>query len=190
MFSPLSTKYIKEIINKMKVFARGFNLYGQLIKPTSVVQDFDVIFESEVIKNFGINYSFSYFHTNDSFVVFPKPNKSINLDRKNIFTIVSNDERIIILYDDGTLIKLDYNNENFSINKVPRLMDTEEFIENIDNVSSGSKITVFYSKKGKLYTMANLVTFEKNDVVQIECGREHCLLLDGAGNVYSFGRGR
>lgn len=173
----------------MKVFGNGFNLYGQLIKPRNLVEDFDVIYESEVIKNFGINYSFSYFITEDSLLVFPKTKKGIIIDTAKIVKIVSNDERMIILHDDGRLFKLNCN-EEFTINNVPKLWDAELDCDKIVNVSCGSKIDVFYSKKGKLFTTARELKFEKDNVVQIECGREHCLLLDKTGNVYSFGRGR
>lgn len=174
----------------MKVLGKGFNLYGQLIKPTNVVVDYVVIFESEVIKSFGINYSFSYFHTNDSFMIFPTASNKVTVDEKKIVTVASNDERIVVLYDNGILVRLNYDNEKLTINNVPLLLDRERSSDKIVNVSCGSKMTVFYSQEGKLLTLANKLKFEKNDIVQIECGREHCLLLDKAGNVYSFGRGR
>lgn len=173
----------------MKVFANGFNLYGQLIKTKNLIEGFDVVYESEVIKNFGLNYSFSYFLTKDSLLMFPKTKKEIIIDTTKIIKIASNDERIIGLYDDGRLAKLDYD-EVLTMKNVPKLWDTELDCDNIVNVSCGSKIDVFYSKKGQLFTTTRKLKFEKDNVAQIECGREHCLLLDETGNVYSFGRGR
>lgn len=173
----------------MRVFANGFNLYGQLIKPNCLIQDFDVIFKSEVIKNFGINHSFSYFHTKDSFLVYPKINKELILDIVAILKVASNDERIIILYYDGILIKCDCH-EEFTTKNVQRMWENEVMNDKIINVSCGSKINVFYTENGRIGSMANRLKFQKDDIVQMTCGREHCLLLDKTGNVYSFGRGR
>lgn len=177
-----------EIINNMKVFANGFNVYGQLIKPTDLLEDFDVVFESEVIKNFGINHSFSYFHTNDSLLVFPKNKEDVMLDTTKVAKVVSNDERIIILYEDGMLVNVEYN--EVITKNVLKICGTEDFNDEVVNLGCGSKINLFYSSKGHLFTIGNQLNFCHNNIVQIECGREHYLLLDKNGNVYAFGRGR
>lgn len=172
----------------MKVFANGFNLYGQLNQSTRLVADFIVVFESEVIKNFGINQFYSYFHTTDSFLLFPASNKSNTVNAAEILKVASNDDRIVILYRNGMVCKLDYN--ELILNRVPFLFNTEESEDRIIEVSLGSKMSIFCSKNGKLFTIASIMKFESKNIIQIECGKEHCLLLDEAGNVYSFGRGR
>lgn len=173
----------------MKVFANGFNLYGQLIKPTDLVEEFDVVFEADDIKNFGITHSFSYFHTNENLLVFPNSIEDIILDTKNIAKVVSNDDRIVILYNDGTLVKMEFV-ENLITKNVINICDTVELDDKVVNLECGSKMNVFYSDKGRLFTLGNQMNFVHDNVVQIECGREHCLLLDKNGNVYAFGRGR
>lgn len=173
----------------MRIYSNGFNLYGQLIKPNSLIHDFDVIFESEVIKNFGINHSFSYFHTDDSFLLYPKINRDIFIETKKIGEVASNDERIIILYDDGNLVQSNYN-EEFTIQNVPRIWDNEETNDKIISVSCGSKINVIYTEQKRLGSITSHLKFQNDDIVQMKCGREHCILLDKTGNVYSFGRGR
>lgn len=171
----------------MKVFANGFNLYGQLIKSTKLVSHFDVIFESEVIKNFAINHSYSYFHTNESILIFPKTSKELRIDARGVSKVISNDQRVIILQDDGMLSKLEYGEDNPKC--LPKFYKAEE-MNKIVNVGCGSKINIFYSEEGNLFSISNNLKFVNKDILQLECGREHCLLLDKSGNVYSFGRGR
>lgn len=172
----------------MKVFSNGFNLYGQLIKPNELIENFSVLFESEVIKNFEINHSFSFMHTHDLVINYRKTNQTIPLHSMKIRKIISNDERIIILCENGDCLKLDCD-EEFTIKMLVNLLN-DGSTDKITNVSCGSKMTVFYSEMGKVFTLANPLKFEKMDIIQIECGREHCLLLDQTGNIYSFGRGR
>lgn len=174
----------------MKVFAIGFNLYGQLLKPACLLKKFEIIFESEVIQNFVINYSYSCFHLKDSIEIFSNTKKSVPFTMADITKVASNDERIIVLTSVGKMLKLDYEDEYPEFKDMPHLLDVDHINDRIVDVSCGSKLTVFVSQERKLLTMANQLHFDKKDIVQIHCGREHCILLDKSGNVYTFGRGR
>lgn len=177
-----------KIIDNMKLFANGFNLYKQLVKPETVLEELTEVFKSEVIMSFCVQHSFSLLQTEIGIKVFPEE-RNLVLRDINVVKIATNDDRILILDKNGMLVKFDIGRIEEPC-CIPDLLCSEESSEQIVNIYCGSKIAVAYSNKGKLFNIPEKLKFEHKDIIDIQCGREHCLLLDKIGNVYSFGRGR
>ncbi|KAG5891569.1 hypothetical protein JTB14_015836 [Gonioctena quinquepunctata] len=172
----------------MRVFCNGFNLYGQLNQSEPVVEDFKLCFDFEVIKHVCINHSYTVIVSGDECVVFYEKDK-ISLKTPNEVVVVSsNDERIIFLTDSGNLVKAEL--EDFKlIREIPNTLFSDESGEKIIKVCSGSKLTVAYSSGGAVFNIPQKLNFCDGNVVDIRCGREHCILLNTYGEVFSFGRG-
>lgn len=173
----------------MRLFVNGFNLYKQLVKSKNVLEEFTPVVESEVIKNVCIQHSFSIIQTEKDVKYISEEDRNLVSSDVEVIKIVCNDDRILILDNFGKLMKFDIDNIE-APSTVPNLVNSEESSEQIVNISCGSKITVAYSNKGKLFNIPEQLNFERKDIIDIQCGREHCLLLDQYGNVYSFGKGR
>lgn len=172
----------------MKLFANGFNVYKQLGELEAILKKFTICFESEVINCFFINHSYSLLQNEQDVVIYPRKDQQLLYGNKGIMKIASNNVRVLILDESGRLLKFDLS--NFKVPSIiPNLLGLEEF-EQIVNISCGSKITVAYTNEGKLFNIPEKLNFKNKDIIDLQCGREHCLLLDNKGNVYSFGRGR
>ncbi|XP_018573093.1 ultraviolet-B receptor UVR8 [Anoplophora glabripennis] len=171
----------------MKLLCNGFNLYRQLGTTDLVLEKFTEIFGGYSVNDININHSFSVLKTDGSYKVICR-NKQICLSScGKIIKMCCNDERIILVNDKGKLFKIDFANIDTpcDISNILNLPCNEQIV----NVSCGSKLTIVYSDKGSLYNVPNKLVFNSENIVDIQCGREHCLLLDKFGNVYTFGRG-
>ncbi|CAH1170552.1 unnamed protein product [Phaedon cochleariae] len=174
----------------MRVFCNGLNLYGQLNTNKAVVGNLEPVFEFEVIRKMCINYCFSVILTSDDCLICWK-NEMHLVPRKSgetILHVTSNDERIISLSETGKLAKSDLD-KLCDFKEMMSILSCESAEEKIINVSSCSKLTVAYSNKGAIFNIPNRLHFINPHIVDVKCGREHCLLLDQFGTVYSFGRG-
>lgn len=170
----------------MKILCNGFNLYEQLGIANHVLEKFTKVFGGYSAQDLDINHSFSVLKVDEIYKIVYK-NKEMCLNNcGKIVKICSNDERVVLLNDEGKLYKIDL-----------ACIDTPHDIshilnpnEQIVNISCGSKLTVAYSETGSLYNIPHQLNFKNENIINIRCGREHCLLLDKFGNVYTFGRGR
>ncbi|CAG9859344.1 unnamed protein product [Phyllotreta striolata] len=170
----------------MKLYCNGFNLFRQLNINTPVLQGFSKAFEFEVIKQVCINHSYTVIITNTDCLVFYKEGIcNINsVVEKKLVLLASNDDELIFTDDSGILYSSCLS--NFSNIKT---LFSSELGNSIINIASGSKLIVAYFSDGSIYKLPQKLSFRSNDVVDIKCGKEHCLLLDKTGNVYSFGKG-
>lgn len=172
----------------MKVMCNGFNLYNQLNNADPIIETLKLCFEGDEILNFCINHTFSILHTRDKCLQL-FPNKDVVEFKVNIVKIVSSDEKIIALDDAGRLYKINVENP-FKIKELPNFLMSEHSDEVVKDISIGCKITVAYTNRGSIYNVPNKLSYENANIIDIKCGKEHCLLLDQQGNIYSFGRGR
>ncbi|XP_023014291.2 RCC1 domain-containing protein 1 isoform X1 [Leptinotarsa decemlineata] len=168
----------------MKVYCKGFNLYGQLNQPEPVVEEFKQCFDFEVIKRVCFNHSYTVILTGDQGIVLQQKDKIHLKSTSEIILVTSNDDRVVLLDKVGNLLKAELSDFSL-ICEIPNSF----FSEKIINVSCGSKLTVAYSIGGFIYNVPQKLDFCNTSIVDVTCGREHCLLLDEFGNVYSFGRG-
>ncbi|KAJ8960060.1 hypothetical protein NQ318_009502 [Aromia moschata] len=177
-----------EIIDTMRVFCNGFNLYGHLNLSEPLIEWFTPVFVDKPITDIFINHSFTVLQTKDNVKVFFE-NKEKNISNcGSIIKVCSNDEKIIILNDQGKLFKIELIDFNV-VHELPDFLCSEVSKAKIVNISCGSKLYVAYSNQGNIFNIPNKLTFENVDIIDIKCGREHCLMLDKVGNVYTFGRG-
>lgn len=172
----------------MKLLCNGFNLYRQLGITEHLLEKFTEIFGGYSVEDLDINHSFSVIKTDGNCKIVNE-NKEVCLSScGKIIKMCSNEERVVLLNDEGKLFKVDLTDIDTpcDISNVLNLSSNEQIV----NISCGSKLTIAYSDKGSLYSIPNKLIFSNENIVDIQCGREHCLLLDKFGNVYTFGRGR
>ncbi|KAF5296640.1 hypothetical protein FQR65_LT10180 [Abscondita terminalis] len=167
----------------MRVFCSGFNLYGQFINcPTYVVDNFvDYTYD---VTHFEPSQTFNVVTTSDG-VYFhgSKCNKTHQVHKLvddytlTIKQIKCVDNKILMLLDNGDLFKID--------------RDTKELVhvtKNIKKISLGVTINVAVTNDGRLLNLPHQLEYEGGLIKKVACGREHCLILDELGKVYSFGR--
>lgn len=153
-------------------------------------------FTNLVYNGFG-NLEFQYTYT----LLLSSDNSVLNIQRTQPQTIKLPDNlrvkqvscadtKFVIVTDCGSIYKYDLILQKLS--QLPNFLsfsDTEAG-DKIVHIACGCAITVALSKFGKLFSSLNKLDFEHRNIVDVQVGNEHCLLLDGDGKVYSFGRGR
>lgn len=180
------------IINKMPVFFRGFNLYGQVPLSESLVDEFREVFAGQVVEKMWFTHSFGLFKTKEKLKVYGMEINESQLDLlikdKQVKHLALNDQRIIMLLKTGQIVKIDLNgNPSMSVVSNINLEEGEE----VSRIECGARLFVLYTTNGQFYNdVFTRLKFKNSNIVDIKCGSEHCLILDKTGNVYSFGRGR
>lgn len=171
----------------MKILCNGFNLYQQLGATDHVLEKFTKVFEGYCIEDLDINHSFSVIRIGEIYKIVHKNIEKCLNKCGNIVRMCSNDERVVLLNDNGRLYKIDLTDIDtpFDISRILNLSNEE-----IINIICGSKLIIAYSNNGSVYNIPHKLNFNNKNIVDIQCGREHCLLLDKFGNIYTFGRGR
>lgn len=173
----------------MKVFFRGYSRTGS---HSNVLNNFNS-FEYETDCDLNITYSYclllekgSVFYAHSLDELSKKCNK-FPLD-KRIVSISGSNDPVVALSEDGDLFKLNLLGENKpSVVSIPKLVhDGGKIVK----VASGSKITLAVSDEGNVFNIPVALNFRLKGITEIVAGREHCLILDGDGNVYSLGSGR
>lgn len=173
----------------MKVFCRGYSRTGS---HSNVLNNF-TSFECETQFDLNITYSYcllleegSVFYAN-SFDQLSKKSNKFPLDKK-IVSISGSNDPIVALAEDGDLYKLGLLEGNKpSVLSIPQLLHDED---KIVKVASCSKITVAVSREGSVFNVPVRLNFGLKGIKEVVAGREHCLILDSEGNVYSLGSGR
>lgn len=174
----------------MRVFCNGFNLYGQLgSERKHLLENFlETNFNNQkTIKDIIVNQTYSIVQFEDNEIVFNGANDCRKLPFKNVMQISSNNDRLLVLSKGNKINKIDISDLD-NVTQIPNFV--EEKYDSIEKVALGDKLTVFYTNTGKLYNFPNKLNFVSQQVVDIKTGREHCVILDLNGNVYTFGRGR
>lgn len=170
----------------MLIFCKGFNLYNQLNGPDICISEFRPCFDLDCIEHFELSHTFSVMScsANELKINCNLANKAlINIEK--IKQIAVTEKIILILDDAGQLFKAAI--DDWKITAVPKFVEDNDKLRII---SSNSKLNVAYSERGYLYSIPEKLAFCNKDIVAVKTGREHCVLLDQSGNVYTFGVGR
>ncbi|CAH1962238.1 unnamed protein product [Acanthoscelides obtectus] len=169
----------------MKVFAVGFNLYKQFDKAQTVLEEFTEVYTGIGIKDICMSYSLSFLQISDNvFQIHPK-NVTKEID-SGILKLCCNNDRLLIIDQCHKVHKIDFKDLDRDLvphKEIP--MGSEE----IKNGTCGSKLVVLYTNTGNLFNTFEKLHFQIPDIIDIQCGREHCLILDSKGTVYTFGQG-
>jgi alpha-tubulin suppressor-like RCC1 family protein len=166
----------------MKVFYNGFNLHRQFPSSENLVESFiDHVYQD--LGNIEVSYHNAVLLVANVLVLRGAKNETLPIQGK-ITQISCNEDKVLVLLDNGELLKI-----TDCVTKVPKLMDLD-CDDYITRISCGSKLTTALTKKGVVYNVPNKLDFDGREIVDMKTGREHCLLLDKTGNVFSFGRGR
>lgn len=172
----------------MKVFFRGYAKTDAGCRMVKSFENFDVDDDSEI----NITYSYALllsegevYHAR-SFEELPHKNDRFLIS--DIIQVSGDNDPVIALSDDSILYKLSLN-EAFesTVDAIPRFFPANT---EIVKIASGAKITVALSASGEIFNVPNRLNFKHRGIVDVVVGREHCILLDKRGNIYTFGSGR
>lgn len=171
----------------MKVCFNGFNLYNQLSSREYLVKEFGV-FNIENLIKIEVRSTFAVLLVADIMYLRNRKNVEMCQIMGNISNFTASDDKILALTRDHKLLKI--NKDDISdIKDITNQIRLEN--DKIRLISAGSKINIALTEKGQLFQIPNLLSFDCDyRIVDVKTGREHCLILDERGNVYSFGRGR
>lgn len=172
----------------MRILCKGFNLYDQLNDSRECVDKFNAAFVLEQTHQFVLGHTFAVLVCNNKVIVYCKLAKEdcVKLpDDVQIADIVICDNNILILSDSGEIFRVNVD-EDWKVNKVSHFTDCDDKVKFI---SSRCKLNVAYTQKGYLYTIPLKLNFMNQSLVDVQTGREHCILLDDSGKVYTFGAG-
>lgn len=173
----------------MRILCKGFNLYDQFNDSRECVDKFNVAFNLEQITQFELGHTFTVVVTNNRVMVYCKfaERECVKLpDDVHIAQIAICDANILILSDNGEIFRVNVD-KDWGINKVGHFTDSDDRVKFI---SSKCKLNIAYTQKGYLYTIPLKLNFTNQSLVDVQTGREHCILLDNSGKVYTFGAGR
>lgn len=176
----------------MRVFCNGFNLYSQLGGESEepLFKTFaETSFNDRNVEEIEINQSYSVVRFDGTEVGFFCKEGYIRapLNCNDLIQISSNNDRTLLLFKESRIYKIELSDLR-RFTQIPNVL--QDKTGEIQRISCGQKLTVFYTNLGHLYNFPNKLRFQSKGIVDIKTGREHCLLLDREGNIYSFGRGR
>ncbi|XP_060529192.1 RCC1 domain-containing protein 1 [Cylas formicarius] len=172
----------------MKVFVRGFNLYNQLNSREHVLNNFSPSIKiNDAESCFKIGHTFSLIYSNNLLRFYGKamPKYLDSKKLENILNVSCNDNFIVLLNSEGKMLKIAVDEPQL-ITEIPKFWNDEDKIKLI---SVGETMTVAVTELGNIYTISEQLDFRNQNIKVLKTGREHCILLDDYGNVYSFGRG-
>ncbi|KAJ3643981.1 hypothetical protein Zmor_026660 [Zophobas morio] len=163
----------------MKVYYNGFNLHRQFPNTQNIVKNFiDHVYND--LEEIEVSYHYIVLLVAGIVVVRGAINKTVPFEPK-ILRICCDEDKVVVLLENGDLFKIDD-----EVTQVPKFVESDDCII---QVSTGSKLPVALTRNGNLYTIPNKLEFNSSQIIEAKTGREHCLLLDKNGNVFSFGRG-
>ncbi|KAI4461841.1 regulator of chromosome condensation (rcc1) repeat [Holotrichia oblita] len=174
----------------MKVWYSGFNLYNQFhISREHIVNDFSV-FKYGTIQNLVFSHTYIAAQNANTITFYGRVSSNLSIQEvRNISQIAAVDNITYILYNDGTIKKVD--TASGEITDVPNFLQTENpgTSDYITKIACGSKMNVAVSYNNDVYNIPNKIEYNGKRVKDVASGHEHCLILDNYGNVYSFGNG-
>lgn len=185
----------------MKVKYTGFNLYGQCSRCEQLIIERFYDYDQNDLCDLELLHTATISKLTDEIVIEGGMRDQTHqkcsvesIDSKKIIGMSGTEKRMLFLDDQGTFYRLNLE-EPENIVALPDFTKVESCCKNSDKIilfSSGAKLTVALTSNGNLFNAPNLLHFEgkENCIVNICTGKEHCLLLDSKGNVYSFGMGR
>lgn len=181
----------------MKAKYAGFNLYGQCMPSKQPIVDgfedvdfndaSDVLFtHTRTILRIGNGLYIGESHE-EGITCLVKVSLA---EGTEIVGLSANDEAVTVLNQEGNLLKV--NLYNYEVNTVPNFLNVEDRDETdrLSKIACGSNLTVGVTAHGNVFNGPNRLDFVGQNIVDVCVGREHCLLLENSGDVYSFGRGR
>lgn len=183
----------------MKVFFRGYNPVSGDIGHHCCVCDSFRSFDYDCVKDVNLTYSFCVLVTERKVYItnfcehYPEKQRSLDLcAEKNIVQASGCSNRVVLLSEDGELFKVVISNGNtnvrYSLEPITKLLHSTA--DKIVKIACNSRINIALSKEGRLFSIPNEIDRHGIDVADVAVGREHCVVLDKNGNVYTFGSGR
>lgn len=186
---------VLKVINTvtMKLYFAGSNLCKTLTgNLDEVVDRFTILIYEETIE-IELQYLYSVLLKDDRCSLDISRIKQIRLPEDAKITQIScTDTKFVVLTDCGRLYKCDTVSGDVELSKLPNLLSSDDIKsgDRIVKIACSCAINVAVSKFGKLFNSVNKFDFELPNVADVKVGNEHCLLLDGDGRIYSFGRAR
>lgn len=181
----------------MRVKYAGFNAFNQCLSSHGLIIDNFIDFCDSDLDRVEFLHGGSVVVIRDKIYVTDgknNNNKLLNLpDETKIVQVSGSECRILFLDDTGRIFKYDFNCVEQGVTEICKFLYVEssnaEINDKIVRISCGSRLTVALTKGGKVFNVPNLLNFDGTKIIDVQTGREHCLLLDNAGNVFTFGCG-
>ncbi|XP_022902457.2 RCC1 domain-containing protein 1 isoform X1 [Onthophagus taurus] len=176
----------------MRVKYAGFNLFGLISQNQSLIKSFTE-FKYDSLKTLHLTHTFGIVQ-NDELKMFlygyfdEKTHQNVEIKTglgKVVKKVSVYDNKMTILFECGGVYNVNIDGD-LSLNKISVNIDEDDCIVDI---SAGPDFIIGITKNGFVYDIPNKLDFVNKEIVQVETGREHCILLDKTGNVYTFGSG-
>lgn len=185
----------------MIVYCAGFNLYGQF--PTIedvcitnfVKKDYCKLTDLEICHTFSIakvdgKIKLHGYISKQSHQV----TEITELGTNDVAQISVSDSFALFLTNSGKVWKLTENASSYNLECLPNFISTENGEEDVDDkivsIACGYAFSCAYSFFGRFFNIPTKLEIDDLDVLEMVCGREHCLILSKNGSLYSFGNGR
>lgn len=183
----------------MKVLFRGYNpLPGNSVRHLCLANNFRC-FEQDFVKDVNLTYSYSVLVTDRSVFLanfcehYPDGFKSRVLDAgEGVFQASGCNNKVVLLNEKGELFKVVCLSStgvvDYELQPVAKFVHSEG--DRIAKIACGARITVALTAQGKLFRFPDEIDVGRIKIKDIAVGREHCIVLDESGAVYTFGAGR
>lgn len=178
----------------MKLYYAGFNLYGQIINVSDPVVKSFIELDYDALINIEFGHYFTLLLNEESLILHGAKQdltyqiQNINIPAK-VKQICVNEKRLVLLSKDGNLYKANIDDVK-EMRKLNFLNVENELVDETVKISSGENINIALTKSCRLFNVPSQLQFKNDNILDVCTGREHCLMLDLSGNVYSFGAGR
>ncbi|XP_065155175.1 RCC1 domain-containing protein 1 [Atheta coriaria] len=187
----------------MRLTYAGCNLFGQV--PTSrelAIDHFQELPLEDDLIDIALGHSITVYLKKDGLYFHGhglQPRVTHQITKMDVPTqakiklVKTCDTSVLVLDDEGRLFVLDFlaKNPGFTIRLLKR--SDAGMIDKVVDFASGSTINVGLTQTGMLYNFPVRLDFRLEENVKVKkmtAGYEHVVILDTAGNVYSFGNGR
>lgn len=182
----------------MKLLFRGYNpILNGIPRHCCLLEDFHC-FDYSSVKDVNLTYSYCVVATERGAFLgnFCKHHTDVACSKvlckdETIVQVSVCNNRGILLNEKGELSKILPTDKNgfadLFLQPVTRFLHSDR--DRIVKVACGAKISVALSKEGKLFRIPDEIPCDLK-IKDIVGGREHCMILDERGTVYTFGTGR
>lgn len=183
----------------MKLLFRGYNPFpGKRSRHLCLANDYRC-FEHDFVKDVNLTYSYSVLVTDRSVFLanfcehHPDELKSKVLDvGEGVFQASGCNNKVVLLNGSGELFRMVCLSRNevidYELQPIAKFVHAEG--DKIVKIACGAKINVALTKQGKLFRFPDQIDVGEIKIKDIAAGREHCVVLDENGAVYTFGTGR
>lgn len=179
----------------MKLYYAGFNLYGQIINVSDLVVKSFIELDYDDLINIEFGLYFTLLQKEESLIILHGAKHDLTHQIQNIDVpakvkrVCINEKRFLLLSMEGNLYKANVDDPK-QFRKLNFLNVESGIVDEVVKISSGENINVALTKSCRLFNVPSQLKFKNENILDVCTGREHCLLLDSSGNVYSFGAGR